>query len=860
LLALCAAGGARSAQDPPASAPVLLSSADDSPADEARAAELLARMRALPETAVEQRIELGRAALDALGTASTGELAMTVRLRLGEACMDGQRHEEAVVELARAAELATARGAEGTLLLARYYIAFSCVQTGDFARVITSAREAAELARRGGRSDLEFGAVNLLGAAHERAGERDLALEAWTRCVQLAEARGDAASLYTVLNNLGVLRMNAGQLDGARACFERARDIARAAGDGLALAATLANLGDLASLGERYHEAVELHEEALALRAAAGVDSAVALSLSSIGALRVALGDAAGAVPLLQQALETQRAAGQTPGMVSTLRRLSLAHAALDRPAEALRAASEALELSEAIQAKSQRVEVLRALSEAQLAAGDPLAAFAALREAFELARELAELERLSSFATKNAELGLHERERQIDILQREAALQQSRGERERLLRWALAGGALALLLVALLGWSRYRNKRRAHEALARASEMELRLARAHKLESLGLISGGLAHDFNNLLTGILGHAELARGAPPGATRATGHLDEIVRISRRAALLAEELLTFSGRSIPRRESIDLAALIERTARLVRVAFPGRRIELDLSPEVPALAADPAQIERVLLNLLKNAAEAAGDAGRVSVRTRHHASAASSASNGALGAPPVESCVDIVVEDSGPGLADGVREHLFEPFYTTKPDGKGLGLSTVYGIVHGHGGEVHVASDPGRGATFTVCLPVRELAAAELAPVPALPAAPHDSPAALVVDDDPAVRAATSGLLALLGYRAQTAADGRSALEAVERAETQFAFVLLDLSMPGMGGYEVLLRVRALRPELPVILMTGYDRQGRIDELCRTHGVVLLRKPFDSKELELAIRTGTARWGAPQAQT
>ena len=383
--------------------------------------------------------------------------------------------------------------------------------------------------------------------------------------------------------------------------------------------------------------------------------------------------------------------------------------------------------------------------------------------------------------------------------------------------------------------------RRRAQEALVRASRME----------AVGQLAGGVAHDFNNLLTAIRGFADFLRDDLPADDRHVADVDEIIRAADRAAELTRSLLAYSRRQVLRPQHVRPAALVEDLAPMLR-PLVGERIALSLIDTSGGawVEADPGQVDQVLVNLVVNARHAMPDGGLVTIETsRVHVGPP-------LGAWPPEAqegdYVVLTVRDTGVGMDAATRERIFEPFFTTREPGRGsgLGLSTVDGIVRQSGGFIVVDTAPGKGAAFRIHLP--EVAAPpaehEDEPPPA-GASSAGTETVLLVEDDDAVRSFASRTLASAGYTVLKAASGDEAL-AIAAGAGPIDLLLTDLRMPGMQGREVSERLTSSRPDVRVLLMTGFDdvaaesgTAGASDD----PDVPLLHKPFGADDLTSAVR-------------
>jgi len=364
--------------------------------------------------------------------------------------------------------------------------------------------------------------------------------------------------------------------------------------------------------------------------------------------------------------------------------------------------------------------------------------------------------------------------------------------------------------------------------------KLETRIQTAQRAESVGVLAGGVAHDFNNLLVAMLGNADLALLELEPGTDARYAVESIRTAALRAAELTEKLLAVAGRRMSAATCVELRPLIDELLVLLRPTFRADvHVDLAVAGDAHAVKADPTQLRQVLLNLIANAREALKSGGRISVRARALVHDGRPHDDDVLSAPAGEYVV-IEVADDGAGMDDATRRRVFEPFFTTKQHGHGLGLAAVLGIVRGHGGAIRLRSAPGGGSSFQIFWPaavrVRERGA-------------H----VLVVDDEAMVREVVCRMLGEVGYVTCAADDGASALARVRAGEPIDAIVL-DLTMPGMSGGEVLATLRRERPALPVIVCSGQDR----DRADVEGAAAVLSKPFHFDELVAAIEAAIAR--------
>ncbi len=388
---------------------------------------------------------------------------------------------------------------------------------------------------------------------------------------------------------------------------------------------------------------------------------------------------------------------------------------------------------------------------------------------------------------------------------------------------------------------------------------LEARLRQAQKMEAIGQLTGGIAHDFNNLLTSILGYVTLAgeREAALGDVRLSGYLGQARRSCERARDLIQQMLMFSrGQRRPPR-TVALAPLVEAALDSVRPAMP-QRLKVTFDAAEPALAAclDPLQFEQVLLNLCMNARDAIGGAGHIVVYVRPMSA------SGQLCAGCRCSIdgrfVELCVEDSGHGMTPEIAERVFEPFFSTKADGKGtgMGLAMVHAIVHEHGGHVLLETEPGRGSRFRVLWPASGNESSAAQPQDSTPQATRVPPrlegAVLIVDDEIAVGEFMRELLGTRGLDATFVTHPQAALELVAASPARFAAVITDQSMPRMTGVQLARALHEVRPGLPIILYSGYSDGLTAPDLQVAAIQTVLPKPVDPAALESALWSALSR--------
>jgi two-component system, cell cycle sensor histidine kinase and response regulator CckA len=387
----------------------------------------------------------------------------------------------------------------------------------------------------------------------------------------------------------------------------------------------------------------------------------------------------------------------------------------------------------------------------------------------------------------------------------------------------------------------------------------EDRLRQAQKLESIGILAGGVAHDFNNLLAGIMGNASLLEDEVDerGREKATA----IIKASERAATLTRQLLAYAGKGQFLVERVNLSKLVREMAALLRASVPKKvHLEEDLAASLPVVEADPGQMQQIVMNLLLNAAEAIPEnqAGEIRIRTGERLVGPGQIVDEMTAvelSPGRYVCLE--VSDTGIGMEPEVKARIFDPFFTTKFTGRGLGLPSLAGVVRSHNGAVQVATTPGAGSTVRVFLP----ASVRVEPSTPVHASTGEHPGTrsiLVVDDEDILLGFTRVALERAGYRVLTAEDGRQAVEMFDQHAGDIDAVLLDLMMPVMDGRETAVALKAKRPDLPIALMSGYSAE-KAERIFADESLTgFIQKPFTAQKLvsgledALAARPGRDR--------
>ena len=382
---------------------------------------------------------------------------------------------------------------------------------------------------------------------------------------------------------------------------------------------------------------------------------------------------------------------------------------------------------------------------------------------------------------------------------------------------------------------------------LSRQKALEAQLQQSQKMDAVGRLAGGVAHDFNNILTVILSYTELMLADYKGNGTVRTDIGHVRSAAERAAELTRQLLAFSRKQVMHPTVLDINAVVgELHSMLGRVIREDVRLETKLGGSIWPVSVDRSQLEQVLMNLAVNARDAMPNGGSLLIETSNVELDAEYVSEhtGAM----VGRHVALSVTDTGTGMDAATRERVFEPFFTTKGPGKGtgLGLSTVYGIVKQSGGSIWVYSEPGRGTSFKVYFPRHEGSVDEPAPAAKEPIRAQREATVLLVEDDEAVRAATRRILERFGYTVVEAPEAETALELIRAEEITFDVVLTDAVMPGMSGLQLAEWLAAERPDLPLVLASGYTEDAISRGGPLAPNVVFLEKPFTVHALSRTI--------------
>jgi PAS domain S-box-containing protein len=358
------------------------------------------------------------------------------------------------------------------------------------------------------------------------------------------------------------------------------------------------------------------------------------------------------------------------------------------------------------------------------------------------------------------------------------------------------------------------------------------------KLESMGLLAGGIAHDFNNLLGSILSTSELMLTDLPTGSPVIDAVQAIQSVADRGAEIVRQMMSYTGQENPAFERVDLGRLVDEMIQLLRVSISkGARLRVDVPEDLPSVWANAAQIRQVVMNLVINASEALGEKEGIISVTLAHVSSGSDRGH-----------VRLDVSDTGCGMTEEVRTKMFDPFFTTKFAGRGLGLAAVQGVVRSHGGALNVESAPGQGCRIEILLPCATEADSRGRHAPfSTGGAATLSATILVVEDEDILRQAVARMLRKRNLNLIEASDGKSALELFQRNVSVIDVVLLDMTLPGMPGRDVLGAMRRIRPDLKVIVASAYSKDQVLSVMGELQPWLYIRKPYPFAELLEMLR-------------
>ncbi len=372
--------------------------------------------------------------------------------------------------------------------------------------------------------------------------------------------------------------------------------------------------------------------------------------------------------------------------------------------------------------------------------------------------------------------------------------------------------------------------------------KMEERLREAQKQESLGVMAGGIAHDFNNIITGILGNSDLALMKLPEDNPARKNIESIARISKKAAVLTNQMLAYSGKGRYMVHTLDLNQQVKELTEFMKAAMSKKvRLVYELAAALPLVQADSNYIKQIILNLVVNGSEALeGEEGEIIVRTGLLESGEAPKEHDFIYGEirPDEVYVFLEVTDNGRGMDKATLPKIFDPFFTTKFTGRGLGLAAVLGVVRSHEGIITVRSRPSLGTTFTVFLPVKkDISAVNIVEESLNKGGVSVKGTVMIVDDEEMIRVLAKEFLDGCGFNVITAEDGRNALKIVEEDLEQIDVIIMDLTMPHMDGVETAKNIHEIRPDIPIFLSSGYSEEDLYEKANQLKLARFIKKPY-----------------------
>jgi signal transduction histidine kinase/CheY-like chemotaxis protein len=377
---------------------------------------------------------------------------------------------------------------------------------------------------------------------------------------------------------------------------------------------------------------------------------------------------------------------------------------------------------------------------------------------------------------------------------------------------------------------------------------LEEQLRQAQKMEAIGTLAGGIAHDFNNILAAILGYTELAMMDAPKDSITTERLHHVISSCDRARSLVKQILTFSRKSPQEASPFRVSSIVKEVLKLLRASLPSTiDIRQNIRDADAIVRADPTQLHQLIINLCTNAAQAMEDSGGILTISQVACVRTANDMEGCYDLPP-GAYVRLTVQDTGPGINPEIKERIFEPFFTTKAVGRGtgMGLAVAHGIVKSYNGCIHVDSAPGAGAAFHVLLPRIDEEPPEAA-VQEPAAIPRGSGTILFVDDEEAVMHIAHNMLEALGYTVLSTASSIQAFEMFNADPGRFDCVITDMTMPQIRGDELAGMLLEVRPELPIILCTGFSEKISEEQALKMGIRAFLLKPFSMQNLGLAVQ-------------
>ena len=748
-------------------------------------------------------------------------------------------------------------------------------------------------------------AHNNIGLVYWDLGRNNEAYAEFQRALAIHERLGPPENLANTLNNMGLILLELQRTREAIPYLERTLAIDQKAENPYGEAKSLSNLGGAYEQLKMWRRALDLHQQALAIRERIDDKEGIVRSLGTVASVRMQLGEPRAAIPLCERSIALAAAIGAPRDEADQLQTLANAYSALGDSGSALRAYRRYHQLETSMndslsrahiaeldagyrarereleledlrhEAESKRQELRRLMLGSVLLGGSLVLVGVLLILRVRSQRQIIESEQRyrALFHSSVVPTFLVDEEAQCVVDLNAAAANICQGVREQgrtplaelepewvrraLLKVFEPGVAATVELED--SWSESSGRSRwtevrgsavslagracrlvsVRDATERHAESEAR-QREEKLRSLGVLAGRIAHDFNNVLTAVVGHISLARDS------AASQRDELLETAEKAAVgasrLTAQLLAFAKGGQPARRSTDLGRVLRESVALIG-AGADMRIELEIPTGLWPAFADEAQLVQVVNSLGMNAKEATQGRGHLRIRASNF--------SGELPGVPADSrqrFVRVDFADDGPGIPEALRSRVFEPYFTTKSTGSGLGLTTAYTICRNHGGDLSVVSREGVGTTFSLFLPTAE--EPPLGSEPESLGRPAGQGRILVLDDEPLLRDLLVMMLTRWGYTVEAVADGREAVRRYVECRTQgtpFDLLIMDLTIPGgMGGRQAFAEILAHDPQARAIVASGYSDDPIMADYRKAGFLGALAKPFQKAELARVV--------------
>jgi two-component system, cell cycle sensor histidine kinase and response regulator CckA len=712
--------------------------------------------------------------------------------------------------------------------------AWANVRLGRFLAACPEAEEGLRLFQKLGKSQGIAGCQLVLGIAKGENGENDKALKLCLEAEALFQAIGDQAGRARAINASGTSYRRSGDPGRAIEAYGKSMAISRGNKDEQGEARALCNIGYVYLYERKYEQAIDYAKRALAMERGLGNLAGELSNCCNLIQALVAAGRPQEAIDFMA-GYDLERLSKS--GLFSFLelcQSLSTAYIDTGRTADADALLKMGIE-------RARRDENLREL-------GSLLCTFARMHRTAPVKAGSTRAGELAAARSALEEALTHGQSRDWDVVQgiqeEFCALCREEGSWNEAFEHLEAAHRIAFKLSSASADERLARQRSEQEATdqrlraeteARQHEIERKVLQSQKTESLGVLAGGMVHHFNNLLTSILGNAELAE---QNADLVPGALADIKVAGHRAADLCQQIMMYTGRSDHRMAAVDISGLVLESIKLLRVTRVAEsEIVCEFPPEPIFVWGDRAELQQIILNLLINSTEARATAVLFKAAVVRFWPGAQARSEALESGEYVELCVT----DNGEGMTPEVLARIFEPFYSTRFTGRGLGLPAAMGLIRAHKGAMAVESTPGSGTTVRMHLPVAAVESLT-PPKPKARAAARDSRVVLIADDEEMVRKVMVMCMDQLGWTTLEAADGEEAVRVHKEHSGQVDLLLSDFLMPKVNGLEAAQQMRSSDPELPVILMSGFTNEATIESFRAQGFEHFLKKPFKIKEL------------------